>query len=59
MGHEFRVLSSVPEFWLMVYGLIFENLLLGGGQGVPRRPSGTDPPHPGRARGPERVLLNV
>ena len=30
-GHEFCVLSSVLEFWLMVYGFVFEKLPFGGG----------------------------
>ena len=28
-GHEFCVLSSVLEFWLMLYGFIFEKCLGG------------------------------
>ncbi len=31
MGQEFCVLSSVLEFWLMVYGFVFEKLPFGGG----------------------------
>ena len=31
MGQEFCVLSSVFEFWLMVYGFVFEKLPFGGG----------------------------
>ena len=30
-GPEFCVLSSVLEFWLMVYGFVFEKLPFGGG----------------------------
>ena len=30
IGHEFCVLSSVLEFWLMVYGFVFEKLPFGG-----------------------------
>ena len=29
-GPEFCVLSSVLEFWLMVYGFVLKNCLLGG-----------------------------
>ena len=30
-GHELCVLSSVLEFWLMVYGFVFEKFPFGGG----------------------------
>ena len=36
-GHEFCVLSSVLEFWLMVYGSVFEKCVLGGGSWSPTR----------------------
>ena len=50
IGHEFCVLSSVLEFWLMVYGFVFENLLLGGGHGVPGHSGPPAPPPPGPVR---------
>ena len=47
MGHEFCVLSSILEFWLMVYGFVFKELpLVGGARGVPRHIGAMDSPPP-------------
>ena len=50
-GHEFCVLSSVFEFWLMVYGFVLKNCLLGGWpwsySSFPRRPGPSELPPSG------------
>ena len=46
-GHEFCVLSSVLEFWLMVYGFVFEKCVLGGVMESGAVPVLKIPPPPG------------